>query len=422
MRFKLVFSVVLISITQCLLSQNDFQEYFQKNSSEIKSINIKDTNYYDLEAVGKAIADSRVVMIGEMYHGDGSSFEAKSRLVRYLHEKLNFNVLVFESDFFALTSVQDKWNNNKTLLLDSLARRNIFGVWSKSKQCNPLFDYLNQHTVKLAGIDCQLNGKDSKAELKPVLEKYISDSKIKYTNSLYYKTNFWQCFDSCVKIFTSYSFQNRFKFSYDHIKNTYLACDSILAQIPASDKSFEKQSLISFTQLCKMYYNLKSSGNTTFNIRDMQMANNLEWLLNIKYPNDKIIVWAANTHIIKDSHKAYKNKIMSMQYTMGYYFTQNANNPKTYILTLTSDFGKGNALFKNDYTYPISQTKKNSIEYLFNKNNFEYQFISLKGLDEKNSQFITSKIDANINKKAKWNLCTDGIFYIKTMYPSVRNQ
>lgn len=285
-----------------------------------------------------------------------------------------------------------------------------------------MFDYLNKHTIKLAGIDCQLNGKDSRTEIKPFLEKYITEAKIDYTNSLYYKINFWSYFDSCVKIFTSYSFQNKFKFSYEHIKNTYLTCDSILSQIPSSDKSFERQTLISFAQLCKMYYNLNASGNKTFNIRDMQMANNLEWLLNVKYPNEKIIVWAANTHIIKDSHKAYKNKVMSMQYTMGYYFTQNTANPKAYVLTLTSDFGKGNALFKNDYIYPISNTRKNSIEYLFNKNNFEYQFISLKNLDEKNSQFVISKIDANINKKAKWNLCTDGILYIKTMYPSVRNQ
>jgi hypothetical protein len=188
----------------------------------------------------------------------------------------------------------------------------------------------------------------------------------------------------------------------------------------SNDNSFEKQTLISFNQLCKMYFNLNVKSNKTYNIRDMQMANNLEWLLNVKYPNEKIIVWAANTHILKDTHKTYKNKIMPMQYTMGYYFTQNLNNPKSFILTLTSDSGKGNALFKKDFPYVIEPTKIKSIESCFVQNNFNYQFVSFKEFDKKNSHFITSKIDANINKKAMWNLCTDGILYIKTMKPSIR--
>ena len=39
------------------------------------------------------------------------------------------------------------------------------------------------------------------------------------------------------------------------------------------------------------------------NIRDSQMAENLLWLSNNEFKNQKIIVWAASFHIVKDIMK-----------------------------------------------------------------------------------------------------------------------
>src|SRR5689334_22673852 len=82
--------------------QTNFKKYTQENTIQITSINPDSFFNSDLEYIGKAIGNSKIVMLGEQDHGDAPTFLAKTRIVKYLHEKKGFNVLAFESDFFGL--------------------------------------------------------------------------------------------------------------------------------------------------------------------------------------------------------------------------------------------------------------------------------------------------------------------------------
>ena len=55
----------------------------------IRSIDPKDEDYSDLQFLKKIVErDSvRVIMLGEQTHGDGSTFLAKSRLIKFLHKE-----------------------------------------------------------------------------------------------------------------------------------------------------------------------------------------------------------------------------------------------------------------------------------------------------------------------------------------------
>lgn len=401
-----------------LNAQTSLKEFVQKNASEIKSIDLTNTEYSDLQQFGEAVGDARVVMLGEMWHGDGSSFEAKSRLVKFLHEKKGFNVLSFENDFYGTLKGYQKTRISE-MTFDSLVKHGILTAWSKSQQCKPLFEYLkNDSSFKLCGIDLQIMGPISQHELKADLQDFINKSGIDFTNSIFYKEHYWNRFNTSHKVFTSPNWLNILNYSKVLMKEFSLGTDTILSQLKNKtniESDFNYQTLKSIQQLTEMFLNI-TSFSESMTIRDKQMTANLEWLMRYKYPNEKFIVWVASSHLVKDSSNAYLKPYTEVP--MGYFYNQNKTNPRAYYLAFTAHTGKGN--FINNSEYKILKSKKGSIESELNNLKKEYAFLPInKFLPTNENKFYWSKIDGGNNTQATWHTCVDGVFFIRTMKPSV---
>ena len=61
-------------------------DWLVDNAAVIRSADIGDTDFADLEPLQRAIGEPRVVQLGEQSHGDGTTFLMKGRLIRFLHE------------------------------------------------------------------------------------------------------------------------------------------------------------------------------------------------------------------------------------------------------------------------------------------------------------------------------------------------
>ncbi len=128
--------------------------WLRQHSASLRKSGRVDDDFTDLEPVGAAIGGARMVLLGEASHGDGSTFLAKGRLVKFLHQRMAFDVLVWESGFYECAKAGDalaaggSWRD----AFDAA----LLPLWSKSRQCRPVMEYV--HATQLTDRPIALVG------------------------------------------------------------------------------------------------------------------------------------------------------------------------------------------------------------------------------------------------------------------------
>lgn len=400
------FLVVLIAMFFTGTAQQDIKEFTLRNIHEIKNIDPDSVNFDDLAEIGKAIGNARIVMLGEQTHGDAASFLAKTRIVKYLHEKMGFDVLVFESDFWGLNQI---WDNipSTGFSIDAI-RNNTYAMWAVCQQMQPLYSYINKcyqskMPLIVSGMDCR--------------------------HSSYYRTNYINRFDSLVLQKSAFNLKiadaEHFKtILAELMKKEYNSkvCKadrrffvSMIDTLKATARcnSFWRQELNNLKGCALNAWNLSFLNQNTNKYRDMQMADNLYWLYHEKYAGKKIIVWAANCHIARNMNTAFP-KIFFYNQTTGNEIYKILKDT-VYTLACTSYTGRygGTMYFKK---YPIHPPHGECLEKWMHSKAVNYGFIDFKKYTGSSRFKMVSAWYWEI--KARWASIYDGVFYIKQMYPS----
>lgn len=381
--------------------QKDIKNQILSNFKEIKTLQSNDDNYSDLEVIGESIGDSKIVFLGEQDHGDGTTFEAKTRLIKYLHEKKDFDILVFESDFWGLTTTWDKFQSDGFNI--NQIKENTYKIWSECEQVQELFNYIEKayssdDQLIVSGMDCNHFLVNSKRNYKLELTKFIQDQPV-YLNDTIESNSFIRVANNLIQ--EVYSNSKNINETPEIDKSLfYRYIDKLILTIT---DSFWKQELINLKGTALFIW---SNGNLT--IRDEYMAKNLLWLYNEKFKGRKIIVWAHNLHVAKNFHSVipnYKTSVGNQIY--------NQLKEKIYILGFTSLQGS----FKRtnyDEIIEINKPNKKSFESYVSNLNYNFGFLDLKTLNQK-LPFKMSGIFHNSSIKANWSTIFDGVFYIKEM-------
>src|SRR5262245_26032905 len=106
----------------------------------VRSIDPTDEDFSDLEPVVSQIGSSRVVVLGEATHGEGTTSRAKARMVRFLHQRMGFDVLAWESGLTQTYALNQALRNPET----PLAQAKTFlmsGGWASEEETHALFEY-----------------------------------------------------------------------------------------------------------------------------------------------------------------------------------------------------------------------------------------------------------------------------------------
>lgn len=407
---KLLSFLVLLITTSLVFSQDVI--------NKINTINSDSTDFSDLLFLEKILNGVQIIALGEQLHYDGATFDAKVRMIKYLHEKLGYNVIAFESGLYDCTKANDLIANRQDGNDTNYLNQAIFGMWN-CNEVHRLATYINEtqktsNPLILSGFDIQFAGIIARDCLVKDFNQFID-----YVEKISYQQLGIDTIQLNQSLISLARYSNFFKkISNNDTLILSSMIDTLLATIDKTSVnneyiSYWKQVFISIKADYRKKY-LKDDAHSA--LRDSMMAENVEWLAKEKFKNQKIILWGANTHIANSTqsvvHDYYcKNIIMGKDLKRKF-------GDLYYSVAFTSYGGRFfESWFPNSLV--TKKPRKKSLETFLYQQEFDYSFMDLrKQVHKNNPYFFNSKIFGNVPLKMNIYEIADGIFYINKMYPA----
>jgi erythromycin esterase-like protein len=165
-------------------------------------------------------------------------------------------------------------------------------------------------------------------------------------------------------------------------------------------------------------YKKSLNGGLNNNIRDTYMADNLLYLLQERYPDKKVIVWAANIHVANNPEAVVENRhFKSFELTLMGDLVAKAMPEESAHLAIIS-YGGEYAWPSEENGHPIPEPPANALESKLRACGYPFAYYSLSNISS--SEPYPSKLLAHFPWKARWHEVFDGVFYIENMERSDR--
>jgi len=369
---KILLFILLLSTISQVYAQDTAARvaYLQANALVVRNVEPTNEDYTDLAPLKQSLQEVTIVGLGEPIHYDGSTFKAKTRLIKFLHQELGFSVIAFESGFADCYKAWQEIQGGKAA--SDAARKALYPFWI-SAETAALFAYIDKqkntaNPLILAGIDCKFTGAYSTENLLPDLTNYL-----RMLNSpLVQDAAKWQAFSASLgRVVAISDYFTKPSAADTLVLNPTLK--SILAELKgkAAVPAAQPQANMFWQQFCRNSLaevarkfpkkSAQDGQNVNEQLRDRQMANNLFYLQQELYPGKKVVVWAAGSHLTyhgADIDKAFYHQHLRL----GDYIKQRYSD-RYYNLGFTGYRGEFGKLWFF-HVLNVKKHKPNSIEYV----------------------------------------------------------
>jgi erythromycin esterase len=260
-------------------------------------------DFADLQFLKPLLDGRRIVQIGESHHSVAEYGAVKTRLIKFLHQEMGFDVLAFESSIYECFAADLRQLSAADALLST-----IFGVWAFEEML-PLFEYLKQtqgtaRPLAFSGFDPQVSSRTGVATRPAFFRRVVGVLDPVYATEV--ATFDAQFIDRIQREGPAYARdeEERLVAFYNRLV-TFLETnrEALAAAFPGDQSPLVAQrvawSSVRLVQLLRSYQNNPDDPSLQGHmaIRDSAMADNLTFLARELYPDKKIIVWAANLHV-----------------------------------------------------------------------------------------------------------------------------
>ncbi|MFL5329811.1 MAG: alpha/beta fold hydrolase [Gemmataceae bacterium] len=405
--------------------------WLKSHTAPLRTINPTDEDFADLEPIGKAIGDSRIVFLSEQSHGDGATFHARTRLIKYLHQKCGFDVLAFESGLYDCRKAWELLREGKMPAHDAISQ-GVFGIWTNAQELQPMFQYIGDQArqprpLEICGFDCQFTGPASRRflgdDIAALMKKLPADSLTPAQRDAVA-----QGLKHLARPGAGASGPQDEAFA---ALRKALASAQPSETLPVSELAYWRQFTDSLIALSALDAARKpdAEGNP-INLRDIQMGKNLVWLAHDVYPKRKIIVWAAAFHLMRNQSQvgmvtipaktaAERETVASYEsvQTMGNEAWKHLER-ETYSIFFTAAEGEFQSL-PMPKAQKLAPVQPASLEDLLIKAGSENAFFDLRGRGTEGKWLedrLVARFLGNQDYEADWTKVCDGVVFTRKQF------
>ena len=385
--------------------------------AKLTGVSPEDHRFADLQAFGDAVGDAQVVVLGEQTHGEGDIFSLKVRLVEYLHEKKGFDVLLLESGLFDGETIERQSIAGASVLQQ--APDNLFFAYSKTKEARAMFAYIDAERksgvpLELATFDSQESGKLSQTMLVDSLGAYLTAS-----GSVLPQSDEWKLFHERTEAILKFdrseppaAVQDAYFRFVGQIGQCLNVVDKPESQAQAP---YWRRVVASVQSQARRFWTTNGNIVADIDLREAAGADNIVWQIQQAHPGHKFIVWTHDVHgqksplfgNIKGSMQRVR-EMLPQTHFYHVYFTSYSGQFVNYETGALVDVGKPGA---------------QSLEAQLHRAGVKLGFVDLRSASPALRATPLNGHDrefpANHPVLADF---TDGVFYIDTLHPTVREK
>jgi erythromycin esterase len=402
-------------------------DWVARHSIPFKTIDPADDDFGDLAPLKDLIGDRRIVLLGEQSHGDGAVFHAKTRLIRFLHQEMGFDVLAFESGLYDCRRAWQAFCDGDGQTPLTAAQLGIFGIWTGSNEVQPLIEYLGSKArtprpLELAGFDDQMTALASRRHLVDDVKGLLANLGDKRIDAAT-QALFIESLESLARSEALAQRLSPFVVACEKIEQACATAGGGQDRQATAEFRFWGQYVKSLRSLARRS-ELKQDVAASSSMRDRQMAENLAWLATDLYSNRKIIVWAASFHLMTNPQTILHTNgtpVFPKTKTMGHELQSLLGKQECFTVGFTSFTGRAGPWFQTPR--PVPQLPAGSLEDILEATGRKQLLLSLRqsGDDARwlSDKWLASPLGYG-PLVADWTQVFDALIFIRTMYPSTR--
>lgn len=338
-----------------------------------------------------------IIGLGDPTHQESTITKYRIDLIKKLVEDKKFEIIAIEGNIYELYKAHQKFIQSNDISYLENAMYSQLNI----AEMEELYRYVyekNQkgNTILITGFDPAFSGYSFTQNIKEELENidFLSEKeKQDFLNELKKATT------SNLKAL----FRNNKKVRSKIVHYSKLILSEFKPE-KESDYFFEQ----ALRNILFLYSNEQNDNSD--NLRDMAMSNNISFLTKL-YPNQKIILFASSTHLLKNPTEINSNFFQNNRKTLGDLLNQSYND-EYYFIAYSGISGEKSNMFNKPKE--IIELDENSIEYKY-KDVASSIFLNKSISPEKNiyCRFLGhSFLEINI-----WKVM-DGLILIKNIEPA----